>query len=189
MAMCSFILKNMSFQEYPLWPSGLGTRLVSMRMWVLSLAWLSELRVQHCCELERFPLPETIQTTPFLWIAFSSDRWQIAIQLMKFQLSVSQSLSRNLISLKIRPLHLGQTSLFPHLFYHIFTDNKRTSFMRCTGKDKMFQGHLYEETMMLTKQPELYWSPCLLFLVRAERAKERKTWVPKRQCLLGKTTW
>jgi len=37
--------------EFPLWLSGLWTRLVSMRLWVGSLALLSGLRIQHCHEL------------------------------------------------------------------------------------------------------------------------------------------
>ena len=37
--------------EFPLWLSGLRTRLVSMRMRVGSLASLSGLRIQSCCKL------------------------------------------------------------------------------------------------------------------------------------------
>ena len=37
--------------EFPLCPRALQTRLVSMRMWVWSLASLSGLRIQSCCEL------------------------------------------------------------------------------------------------------------------------------------------
>ena len=37
--------------EFPLWLSGLQTWLVSMRMWVQSLASPSGLRIQHCSEL------------------------------------------------------------------------------------------------------------------------------------------
>ena len=38
-------------QEFLLWLSRLLTQLVSMRMWVQSLALLSGLRIRHCCEL------------------------------------------------------------------------------------------------------------------------------------------
>ena len=38
-------------RKIPLWLSGLRTRLVSMSMWVPSLASLSGLRIQHCYEL------------------------------------------------------------------------------------------------------------------------------------------
>ena len=38
-------------EEFPLWLTRLRTQLVSMRMWVPSLALLSELRIQICCEL------------------------------------------------------------------------------------------------------------------------------------------
>ena len=37
--------------EFPLCLSGLRTQLVSMRTWVQSLALLSVLKIQHCCEL------------------------------------------------------------------------------------------------------------------------------------------
>ena len=37
-------------QEFQLWFSGLRTRLVSMRIWVQSLAWISGLRIQCCLE-------------------------------------------------------------------------------------------------------------------------------------------
>ena len=40
----------MQFREFLLWLSRLQTQLVSMRMWVQSLAYLSELRIQHCRE-------------------------------------------------------------------------------------------------------------------------------------------
>ena len=35
--------------EFPLWLRGLRTQLVSMRMSIQSLAWLSRLRIWHCC--------------------------------------------------------------------------------------------------------------------------------------------
>ena len=38
-------------EVFPLWPSRLRTWLVSMRMWVWSLASLSRLRIWHCCKL------------------------------------------------------------------------------------------------------------------------------------------
>ena len=37
--------------EFPLWFSSNGTQLVSMRIWVRSLALLSGLRILHCHEL------------------------------------------------------------------------------------------------------------------------------------------
>ena len=37
--------------EFPLWLGGLQTQLVSVRMWVRSLASLSGLRIRCCCEL------------------------------------------------------------------------------------------------------------------------------------------
>ena len=37
--------------EFSLWLSGLWTQLVSVRMWIQSLASLSGLRIWHCCEL------------------------------------------------------------------------------------------------------------------------------------------
>ena len=43
--------KNPGPQEFPLWLSGKGTRLVSMRIQVQSLASLSELRIRHCHDL------------------------------------------------------------------------------------------------------------------------------------------
>ena len=42
---------NAVCQEFPLWLSGLRTWLVSMRMWVWSLASLSGLRIWHCHKL------------------------------------------------------------------------------------------------------------------------------------------
>ena len=39
-------------QEFPLWLSGLRTQLMSMRMWVQSLALLSGLRIQCCHKLQ-----------------------------------------------------------------------------------------------------------------------------------------
>ena len=38
-------------KELRLWLSRLGTQLVSMIMWVQSLASLSGLRIWHCCKL------------------------------------------------------------------------------------------------------------------------------------------
>ena len=46
-------LKNIGVLEFPLWLSGLRTRLGSMRMWVRSPASLSGLRIRRCCELWR----------------------------------------------------------------------------------------------------------------------------------------
>ena len=40
------------FLEFPLWLSRLRIQLVSMRMWVRSLALLSELRIWCCCKLQ-----------------------------------------------------------------------------------------------------------------------------------------
>ena len=42
---------KIELEEFPLWLTRLRTQLVSMRMWVPSLALLSELRIQICCEL------------------------------------------------------------------------------------------------------------------------------------------
>ena len=44
-------LKNIHCSEFLLWLSGLRIRLVSLRMWVQSLALLSGLRIWHCHEL------------------------------------------------------------------------------------------------------------------------------------------
>ena len=44
-------LKKSNVLEFPLWLSGLRTRLVSMRMWVRSLASVTGLRIQRCLEL------------------------------------------------------------------------------------------------------------------------------------------
>ena len=38
-------------REFLLWLSGLGTRLVTLRMQVGSLTLLSGIRIRHCCEL------------------------------------------------------------------------------------------------------------------------------------------
>ena len=40
-----------NYLKFLLWLSGLKIKLVSMRMWVWSLASLSRLRIQHCCKL------------------------------------------------------------------------------------------------------------------------------------------
>ena len=47
-----FIYNKQRNMEFSLWLSGLRTRLVSMRMWVQSLASLSALRILHCHKLE-----------------------------------------------------------------------------------------------------------------------------------------
>ena len=44
-------IKRPGFWEFPLWLSSNRPKLVSMRIRVQSLALLSELRIQHCCEL------------------------------------------------------------------------------------------------------------------------------------------
>ena len=44
--------KRSSFSGFPSWLSGLRTRLVSMRIWVQSLALLSGLRIQLCHALQ-----------------------------------------------------------------------------------------------------------------------------------------
>ena len=46
-----FTLSSVSGLELLLWFNGLGTRLVSMIMWVGALASLSGLRIRHCREL------------------------------------------------------------------------------------------------------------------------------------------
>ena len=45
------IFKITTCMELPLWLSGLRTQLISMKMWVGSLALLSGLRIQHCHKL------------------------------------------------------------------------------------------------------------------------------------------
>ena len=42
-------------REFPLWVSGLRTWLVSMSMWVQSLASLSGLRIPHCHKIQHRP--------------------------------------------------------------------------------------------------------------------------------------
>ena len=49
----SYFVKNLIWKrEFPLWLSGLRTRLVSMKMQVWSLASLSRLRIWRCCKLQ-----------------------------------------------------------------------------------------------------------------------------------------
>ena len=43
-------------QEFPLWISRLRTRLASMRLWVLSVASLSGLRIQRSCSFQLRPV-------------------------------------------------------------------------------------------------------------------------------------
>ena len=63
-----------SLREFPLWVSGLRTWLVSMRMWVQSLASFSELRThQHCRKLQcklQMQLLWLWNRTVALWLQF-----------------------------------------------------------------------------------------------------------------------
>ena len=54
------------FLEFPLWLSGLRTRLVSVRMWVLSLVSLSGLRIWRCCKL--WPRLQCALDPMLLWL-------------------------------------------------------------------------------------------------------------------------
>ena len=47
-----FYIKRVQIWEFLLWLGRLRIRLVSMRIWVQSLALLCELRIQSCCELQ-----------------------------------------------------------------------------------------------------------------------------------------
>ena len=49
---CNNFFKKVKGWEFPVWLSRLRTWLVSMRMWVLSTASLSGLRIQNCRELQ-----------------------------------------------------------------------------------------------------------------------------------------
>ena len=48
---CMYILSKVIFSEFLSWLSSLRTQLVSMRIWIWSLALLSVLRIWRCCEL------------------------------------------------------------------------------------------------------------------------------------------
>ena len=50
---CSIISLIITFLKLLLWLNGLRTQSVSMRIWVQSLAFLGELRIQRCHELQR----------------------------------------------------------------------------------------------------------------------------------------
>ena len=53
----------MNSWEFLLWLSGLRTQLVSMRMWVRSLASFTGLRIRHCCKLRwgsKMPLRSSV---------------------------------------------------------------------------------------------------------------------------------
>ena len=55
--------KKMNSWEFLLWLSGLRTQLVSMRMWVRSLASFTGLRIRHCCKLRwgsKMPLRSSV---------------------------------------------------------------------------------------------------------------------------------